>query len=186
MASLTRRPGKRQRPPRTHRGVGRESRGRLVDRRDPLEQGMVRLSPGAHSVCIAPAGSASWSARRGQPSAPRRLGLPSRTSMKSIASSAICAIVLGVVPLDAATPRLSKVITRRPRASASMSAGSQLSRLPRKCCSGSQTRVPLSVGVMVDSAWLCSMIQDAASVVQAAASPLPCANPRLWGPWAKT
>ena len=54
--------------------------------------------------------------------------------MKSIASSAICATVLGVVPLEAATPRLSKVITRRPRASASISAGSQLSRLPRKCC----------------------------------------------------
>jgi hypothetical protein len=55
--------------------------------------------------------------------------------MKSIVSSAICAMVFGVVPLDAATPRLSKVMTRRPRASASTSAGSQLSRLPRKCCS---------------------------------------------------
>jgi len=31
--------------------------------------------------------------------------------MKSIAPSAICAIVLGVGPLEAATPRLSKVIT---------------------------------------------------------------------------
>jgi hypothetical protein len=32
----------------------------------------------------------------------------------------------------------------------------------------------------------CSAIQEAASAVQAAASPLPCARPRLWGPWAKT
>jgi hypothetical protein len=67
--------------------------------------------------------------------------------MKSIASSAICAIVLGVRPLVTATPRLSKVITRRPAASASIRAGSQLSRLPRKCwsaTSGGESDVPVA------------------------------------------
>ena len=43
--------------------------------------------------------------------------------MKSIASSAIWAIVLGVVPVEAPTPRLSNVITRRSRASASIKRG---------------------------------------------------------------
>ena len=38
-----------------------------------------------------------------------------------------------------------------------------------------------SVGAMVGRVWLCSVIQDTASVVQAAASPLPWAKPRLWG-----
>ena len=46
---------------------------------------------------------------------------------------AICVIVLGVVPVEPPTPALSNVTTRRSEASASISAGSQLSRLPRKC-----------------------------------------------------
>ena len=53
----------------------------------------------------------------------------------AIASRAICPIVSGVVPDEPPTPALSNVITRRLPASASTSAGSQLSRLPRKCCS---------------------------------------------------
>ena len=44
-----------------------------------------------------------------------------------MASRAICVIVLGVVPVDPATPALSNVTTRRLCASASTSAGSQLS-----------------------------------------------------------
>ncbi len=56
-------------------------------------------------------------------------------SMKAIASLAIASTVSGVLPVVAATPALSNVITRRSAASASMRAGSQLSRLPRKCCS---------------------------------------------------
>ena len=56
-------------------------------------------------------------------------------SRKAIASWAIASTVFGVVPVVAPTPTLSNVTTRRSAASASMSAGSQLSRLPRKCCS---------------------------------------------------
>ena len=40
---------------------------------------------------------------------------------------------LGVAPDEPPTPTLSKVRTRRVDASASISAGSQLSRFPRKC-----------------------------------------------------
>jgi len=43
--------------------------------------------------------------------------------------------VFGVLPVVAPTPTLSNVTTGWSAASASMSAGSQLSRLPRKCCS---------------------------------------------------
>ena len=54
--------------------------------------------------------------------------------MKAIASWAIASTVLGVRPVVAPTPTLSNATTRRSAASASTSAGSQLSRLPRKCC----------------------------------------------------
>src|SRR6266550_1946786 len=43
-------------------------------------------------------------------------------------------MVLGVVPVVVPTPMLSNATTRRSAASASTRAGSQLSRLPRKCC----------------------------------------------------
>src|SRR5256885_3097776 len=43
-------------------------------------------------------------------------------------------MVFGVRPVVAPTPTLSNATTRRSAASASTSAGSQLSRLPRKCC----------------------------------------------------
>jgi hypothetical protein len=52
-----------------------------------------------------------------------------------MASRAIFPMVSGVVPVDPATPALSNVTTRRVAARASISAGSQLSRFPRKCCS---------------------------------------------------
>jgi len=55
--------------------------------------------------------------------------------MKAIASCAICSIVCVVAPVEPPTPALSKVMTRRFVARASISAGSQLSRLPRKCWS---------------------------------------------------
>ena len=48
--------------------------------------------------------------------------------MKATASFAISAIELGVLPSDAPTPRLSKVITRRCEAMPSTTRGSQLSR----------------------------------------------------------
>lgn len=48
---------------------------------------------------------------------------------------AICPIVWGVAPVERPTPALSKVTTRRFVARASISAGSQLSRLPQKCWS---------------------------------------------------
>ena len=54
--------------------------------------------------------------------------------MNAIASWAICSTVSGVVPVEPPTPALSNVMTRRLEASASMRAGSQLSRLPRKRC----------------------------------------------------
>ena len=47
-----------------------------------------------------------------------------------------------VVPVVAATPTLSNVTTRRSAASASTRAGSQLSRLPRKCCSRTRGTSP--------------------------------------------
>ena len=49
------------------------------------------------------------------------------------ASRAICSMVSGVVPVEPPTPALSNVTTRRAVASASIRAGSQLSRFPRKC-----------------------------------------------------
>ena len=59
-----------------------------------------------------------------------------------MASRAICAIVVGVVPVDPPAPALSNVTTRRSRASVSTSAGSQLSRLPRKCWRSTSAGVP--------------------------------------------
>ena len=53
--------------------------------------------------------------------------------MKAMASRAICSTLSGVVPVEPPTPALSNVTTRRFCASASISAGSQLSRFPRKC-----------------------------------------------------
>jgi hypothetical protein len=44
---------------------------------------------------------------------------------------AICSMVSGVVPVEPPTPVLSNVMTRRVAASASISAGSQLSRFQR-------------------------------------------------------
>src|SRR4051795_12327021 len=59
-----------------------------------------------------------------------------------MASCAIASTVLGVLPDVAPTPTLSNATTRRSVASASMSAGSQLSRLPRKCCSRTSSASP--------------------------------------------
>ena len=64
-----------------------------------------------------------------------------------MASQAICSMVSGVLPVEPPTPTLSNVTTRRDAASASISAGSQLSRLPRKCwssTSGSPSCPPVS------------------------------------------
>ena len=58
-----------------------------------------------------------------------------RAVMNAMASRAICPTVSGVFPDEPPTPVLSNVTTRRPDASASISAGSQLSRCPRKCYS---------------------------------------------------
>ena len=65
---------------------------------------------------------------------PRRSTWPSSmAAMNAIASRAICSMVSGVVPVEPPTPALSNVTTRRVEVSASISAGSQLSRFPRKC-----------------------------------------------------
>jgi hypothetical protein len=63
--------------------------------------------------------------------------------MKAMASLAICSTVLGVLPLDAPTPVLSKAITRRVPARASTSTGSQLSRLPLKCINSTNGTPPV-------------------------------------------
>ena len=76
----------------------------------------------------------------------RSTWLRSIALMKAIASCAICSTVLGVVPVDPPTPTLSKVITRRFAARSSMSAGSQLSRFPRKCWSRTSGRLSLPAG----------------------------------------
>ncbi len=65
----------------------------------------------------------------------RSAWLNSMAAMNAMASRAICSMVPGVAPVEPPTPALSKVTTRRERARASISAGSQLSRLPRKCWS---------------------------------------------------
>jgi hypothetical protein len=52
---------------------------------------------------------------------------------EGMASCAICSTVFGVFPVEPPTPVLSNVTTRRPGASASISAGCQPSRFPRKC-----------------------------------------------------
>jgi hypothetical protein len=68
-------------------------------------------------------------------------------AMKARASDAIRRTVLGVVPVEPPTPALSKVMTRRPSdASASISAGSQLSRFPRKCWKRTSGAVSLAPG----------------------------------------
>jgi len=54
--------------------------------------------------------------------------------MNATASQAICSIVPGVDSVELPTPALLKVRTRLFDASASISTGSQLSRLPRKRC----------------------------------------------------
>jgi len=65
---------------------------------------------------------------------PRRSAwLNCMAAIKARASRAICSMVSGVVPVEPPTPALSNVTTRRADASASISAGSQLSRFPRKC-----------------------------------------------------
>ena len=56
-------------------------------------------------------------------------------AMNAIASRAICSMVSGVVPVEPPTPALSNVTTRRVEVSVSISAGSQLSRFPRKVLS---------------------------------------------------
>ena len=72
----------------------------------------------------------------------RSTSLNCMAAMKAMASLAICSMVSGVVPVEPPTPALSKVTTRRDAASASISAGSQLSRLPRKCWSKTSGTVP--------------------------------------------
>jgi hypothetical protein len=52
--------------------------------------------------------------------------------MKVTASRAICSIVVGVDPLEAPTPRLSKVMTRCLAAMPSTTLGSQSSRTAAK------------------------------------------------------
>ena len=69
-------------------------------------------------------------------------------SMNVSAPRAIFAIVLGVMPVVAPTPTLSKVTTLRPSLSASISGGSQLSRFPRKCWSR-RSGVPAPSGVPI-------------------------------------
>ncbi len=61
---------------------------------------------------------------------------------KAMASWAICSIVFGVLPVEPPTPVLSNVTTCRFVASASISAGSQLSRFPRKCWSSTSGTAP--------------------------------------------
>jgi hypothetical protein len=56
----------------------------------------------------------------------------SRAVINAIASRAICTTVSGVAPVEPPTPVLSNVITRLADPRASISAGSQLSRFPRK------------------------------------------------------
>ena len=64
---------------------------------------------------------------------PRRsTWLKPMAAMNAMASRAIASIVSGVVPVEPPTPALSNVTTLRPVASASIRAGSQLSRFPRK------------------------------------------------------
>ena len=73
---------------------------------------------------------------------------------KASASWAIWPTELGVVPVVIPTPTLSKATIRREEASASTSAGSQLSRFPRKCWRRTTGTAPvpdLSIGV-VDAA----------------------------------
>src|SRR6266511_213864 len=53
--------------------------------------------------------------------------------MNVTASLAIAWIVSGVLPVEAPTPRLSKVMTRCFAANPSTTLGSQLSRVPAKC-----------------------------------------------------
>jgi hypothetical protein len=74
---------------------------------------------------------------------PRMSAWPSSiASVKAMASCAICPTVAGVAPAEPPTPVLSNVTTGRVAASASISAGSQLSRLPRKCWSRTSGTVP--------------------------------------------
>ena len=72
----------------------------------------------------------------------RSTWLSPMAAMNAIASCAICSKVSGVVPVERPTPALSNVMTRRPAASASISAGSQLSRFPRKCWSKTSGAAP--------------------------------------------
>jgi hypothetical protein len=74
---------------------------------------------------------------------PRRSAwLNCMAAMNAMASRAICSMVSGVVPVEPPTPALSNVTTRRPGASTPISAGSQLSRFPRKCWSKISGTVP--------------------------------------------
>jgi hypothetical protein len=63
----------------------------------------------------------------------RSTSLSPIAARKARASRAICSMVSGVVPVEPPTPTLSNVTTLRACATASISAGSQLSRFPRKC-----------------------------------------------------
>jgi len=65
----------------------------------------------------------------------RSTWLNSMAAKNAMASRAISSMVSGAVPVEPPTPALSKVTTRRAGATASISAGSQLSRFPRKCWS---------------------------------------------------
>src|ERR1700728_18922 len=60
--------------------------------------------------------------------------LSPNASRKARACDAMPAIVFGTVPLDRPTPAFSNRITSRPAASGSVTAGSQLSSVPVKCC----------------------------------------------------
>ncbi|HTW09413.1 MAG TPA: aldo/keto reductase [Acidimicrobiales bacterium] len=75
-----------------------------------------------------------------EPGRDRAFGQRGRTRHASPISSTVD----GVSPLVAPTPTLSNATIRRVRASASMSAGSQLSRFPRKCWSSTRGPRPKS------------------------------------------
>ena len=105
--------------------------GRRGGQHQPADDGRPR------SARSAARRSCRWRSRAGRPGrTPWRRGTRSRRAP----SARWCP---GVVPVEPPTPALSKVTTRRPVASASISAGSQLSRFPRKCWSSTSGTAPV-------------------------------------------
>ena len=77
----------------------------------------------------------SWATKLPMENPSRSTALNCSAVRNAIASWAICSIVGGVIPVEPPTPALSNATTRRAAARSSTSAGSQLSRFPRKCWS---------------------------------------------------